>query len=155
MKHVDVKTAYLNGELDEVIYMRQPEGFHSGTERSVCRLKRNLYGLKQSARIWNKKVDSVFKAMGFVQSIADPCLYIRKKGGTFTYILIYVDDIIVVKQSVSEFRLILRHLEEEFAIKNLGDVRHFLGMQVERCVARMDSNSTNRRTSGSFSEGSA
>lgn len=63
VKHVDVKTAYLNGKLEETIYMRQPEGYVTGSERKVCRLRRSLYGLKQSARVWNWTIDSVFKKL--------------------------------------------------------------------------------------------
>lgn len=79
VKHVDVKTAYLIGELEEAIYMRQPDLYATGDDRTVCHLRRSLYVL-QSARDWNRKVDSVFKAMEFEQSKLVPCLYFS--GGT-------------------------------------------------------------------------
>ena len=133
VRHVDVKTAYLNGELQETIFMRQPEGYHSGNERTVCRLRRSLYGLKQSARVWNKKVDSVFKRMGFLPAKSDPCLYLRKnRNGEFAYILIYVDDMVVVTQSKEEFEAVFDGIQKQFTITNLGDIRHFLGMEVKR-----------------------
>ena len=135
VKHVDVKTAYLNGELEETIYMRQPEGYTTGDERTVCRLRRSLYGLKQSARVWNRKVDSTFKSIGFQQSKSDPCLYMRRQNGTFAYILIYVDDMVIVTQTEEEFNSIFESLQRNFTVTNLGDIRHFLGMEVERSDA--------------------
>uniref|UniRef100_A0A1X7U099 Reverse transcriptase Ty1/copia-type domain-containing protein n=1 Tax=Amphimedon queenslandica TaxID=400682 RepID=A0A1X7U099_AMPQE len=74
---MDVKTAFLNGELKETVYIKQPEGYEEkGKEELVCRLKRSIYGLKQSPHCWNYMLDLQLKKMGFVQSNSDPCLYI-------------------------------------------------------------------------------
>lgn len=133
VKHVDVKTAYLNRQLEETIYMRQPEEYSTGSERKVCRLRRSLYGLKQSARVWNRKVDSVFKTLGFKQCRTDQCLYKRKTtGGATEFILIYVDDMIIITATEEEFVSIYNQLEKNFAVTNLGDVRSFLGIEVEK-----------------------
>ena len=78
LHQVDVTTAFLNGELEEEVYMQQPKGFiHKGEEHLVCKLKKSLYGLKQSPRCWNTALDKQLKEMGFVQSTSDPCLYIN------------------------------------------------------------------------------
>ena len=132
VKHVDVKTAYLHGILDETIYMKQPEIYHSGGANVVCRLKKSLYGLKQSARVWNQRIDSVFKSMQFKPSKADPCLYVRMKNGRISYILIYVDDVIIATQTEEEFNEIFGVLQENFTMTNLGDIKHFLGLEIRK-----------------------
>ena len=79
VKHYDVKTAFLNGELTEEIYMRQPEGFiEIGNENMVCKLNKSIYGLKQSARVWNLTLDKYLLEMGFNKGEADACFYYRK-----------------------------------------------------------------------------
>ena len=75
----DVSTAFLYGELEEEIYMHQPEGYDDGSGR-VCKLKRSLYGLKQAPRCWNKRFASFLLKLGFTRSTADPCLFIRFNG---------------------------------------------------------------------------
>lgn len=132
VKHVDVKTAYLHGILDETIYMKQPDMYHTGGANVVCRLKRSIYGLKQSARVWNQRIDGVFKSMQFVPSKADPCLYVRKKGNRVSFILIYVDDVIIATQTEEEFERIFEVLQKNFTMTNLGDVKHFLGIDIKR-----------------------
>lgn len=93
---------------------------------------RSLYGLKQSARVWNRKVDSIFKSMRFQQSKPDPCLYIRRKSGRMAYIIIYVDNMVIVTRTEEEFKSILEALQGNFTVSNLGDIRHFLGIEVEK-----------------------
>ena len=84
LHQMDVTTAFLNGELDQEIYMKQPKGFTAGgQEHLVCRLKKSLYGLKQSSQCWNQVLDVQLKKMGFQQSPSDPCIYISKKDGLF------------------------------------------------------------------------
>lgn len=94
VRHIDVKTAFLNGKLNEVIYMRQPPGFE---EKSglVCLLRKSIYGLKQAAKSWNDAIHEVLINAGFQRSGADQCLYLRERNGVWSFLLIYVDDIIV------------------------------------------------------------
>ena len=95
MHQMDVTTAFLNGELQEEVYMKQPESFMSdGQEDLVCKLKRSIYGLKQSPRCWNSALDNKLKQMGFVQAKGDPCLYLASEGEMFI-IAVYVDDIVL------------------------------------------------------------
>ena len=95
LHQVDVTTAFLNGNLEEEIYMTQPKGFATeGEEHLVCKLKKSIYGLKQSPRCWNAALDSHLKEMGFVQSTSDPCIYVDAGGDVF-YIGVYIDDIVL------------------------------------------------------------
>ena len=93
--NIDVKTAFLNGELDETIYMEQPEGFIKDRSQ-VCLLKKSLYGLKQSPRCWNKKFSKYILNSGFIQSNADPCLFIKRQNGEIQILAIYVDDCFLI-----------------------------------------------------------
>lgn len=120
--------------------MKQPPGFMSSNVNDVCRLRRSLYGLKQAARVWNHRIDGVFKKLGFHSSTADPCLYVRRTKNGFLYLLIYVDDIVVVVRTESEYRALVAALKEEFKITELGDLRFFLGLQVRKKNGRYSLN---------------
>ena len=99
LHQMDVTSAFLNGDLDEEVYMTQPEGFKvKGREHLVCRLKRSLYGLKQAPRCWNMTLDRQLKKMGFIQTNSDPCLYTSSEGELFI-IAVYVDDILLATKS--------------------------------------------------------
>ena len=96
---MDVATAFLNGKLKEEVYMKQPEGFVTkGHEHLVFRLKRSIYGLKQSSRCWNTVLDKKLKKMGFVQTDSDPCIYVATEGEMFV-IAVHVDDIVLPTKS--------------------------------------------------------
>jgi transposase InsO family protein len=95
LHQMDVRTAYLHGELEEEIYMKQPTGFTKpGTEGMVCRLNKSLYGLRQAGRVWNKRIDVELKALGFAPIHADPCVYAYKRGSVMLIISLYVDDLL-------------------------------------------------------------
>lgn len=133
LKHFDVKTAYLYGKLEEELYMKQPAGFEkTGAEKLVCRLRRSIYGLKQSARCWNHRLHAVLIGMEFKQSGADPCLYTKDIGGDLTYILVYVDDILVGSTTDANIQEIYNCLKKEFEMTDLGDLNYFLGLEVHR-----------------------
>ncbi|KAL9273838.1 Retrovirus-related Pol polyprotein from transposon TNT 1-94-like protein, partial [Drosera capensis] len=103
LKQMDVKTAFLHGDLEEEIYMVQPEGFVvSGKEHLVCKLKKSLYGLKQAPRQWYKKFDSFMVGHGYKRTAADHCVYIRKfSDGNLIALLLYVDDMLIVGQDAT------------------------------------------------------
>ena len=130
LHQVDVTTAFLNGELEEEVYMQQPKGFiRKGEEHLVCKLKKSIYGLKQSPRCWNIALDKKLKDMGFVQSTSDPCLYVDA-GGDIFFIGVYVDDIVLAGQNLERIRKVKKSLSREFDIKDMGKLHYFLGMQV-------------------------
>ena len=131
--HLDVKTAFLNGELKETVFMKQPEGFvEKGSEGKVCLLKRAIYGLKQSSRAWNKKVDDVLISLDFKKSVYEPCLYTQTSGKLLTIVALYVDDFLVFSNDCKTAEILERELSRHFKIKNLKGVKQFLGMRIRR-----------------------
>ena len=85
---MDVKTAFLNGFLEEELYMMQPEGFvYPKGANKVCKLQRSIYGLVQASRSWNKRFDSVIKAYGFIQTFGEACIYKKVSGSTTTFLI--------------------------------------------------------------------
>jgi len=129
---MDVITAYLLRKLNEEIYMAQPEGFvATGMKaRTVCRLLRSIYGLKQAARVWNQKIHAFLVKIGFVRSSADPCLYIDTKWNI--YITIWVDDLLIAGKNGRDIANVKGQLASDFAMKDLGELEHFLGMRITR-----------------------
>ena len=99
LRSVDISSAFTNGDLEEDIYMLQPEGFHQGGPNKVCKLKKSLYGLKQAARQWNKKLHSVLLEMGFTRLKSDASIYVYVKGELRIIVPVYVDDITFVETS--------------------------------------------------------
>lgn len=93
LRSIDISHAFINGELDEEIYMEQPEGYHFGNPGDVLRLRKSLYGLKQAGRVWSETLDDELKNNGFERVKLDSSLYIYKKGPTRIIIPIYIDDI--------------------------------------------------------------
>lgn len=127
---LDVKTAFLYGELEETIYMSPPEGLPC-EENMVCKLNKSLYGLKQAPRCWNNKFNSVLKKFGFVNSSADQCVYVGLVNNKKCYLCLYVDDGLLF--SIDEFALkeITKDLKTIFEIKVLNVPSNFVGMQIE------------------------
>lgn len=106
LEQMDVKTAFLHGELDKIIYMEQPEGFiKKGEEGKVCLLKKSLYGVKQSPRQWNRRFDTFIKTLGFKRCVKDLCVYMKQlSSGEGIYLLLYVDDMLIVAKSKKEIQ---------------------------------------------------
>ncbi|KAK4364469.1 hypothetical protein RND71_015827 [Anisodus tanguticus] len=128
---MDVKTAFLNGDLEEEIYMEQPEGYVvPGQEKKVCLLKKSLYGLKQAHRAWYNMFSGFVSKLGFSHSKFDQSLFIYRKGVDMSYILLYVDDIILTASSSSLRQSIMSLLAAEFAMKDLSPLNYFLGIVV-------------------------
>lgn len=126
----DVKSAFLYGKIDTEIYMTQPQGFDDGSNR-VCRLKRSLYGLKQSPRCWNNRFHSFMEKNGFTRSTADPCIYIRQNESEKLIIAIYVDDGLIAGSTQDAVDSFLELLTSEFKITK-GSLDSFLGMQIQQ-----------------------
>jgi len=126
----DIKTAFLNGTLEENVYMEQPEGFEDGTER-VCLLKKSLYGLKQAPRCWNERFKKFMKKAGFKNSDADPCLFYRIRNRKCINVAIYVDDGLVVGSDKAEIEEFLEMLQREFHATR-GSLDNFLSMKIQK-----------------------
>ena len=135
---MDVVTAFLHGQLDEEIYMRQPEGFiKPGEEHLVCKLKRSLYGLKQSPRCWNAVLDAFLKEEGFVPTPADQCVYNRSLDGVQTIIGVYVDDLVILSDEDAELLNVKEMLSGRFSMKDMGQLHYCLGMSVQQGEGRL------------------
>ncbi|KAK1612436.1 hypothetical protein QYE76_036109 [Lolium multiflorum] len=117
---MDVKTAFLNGELEEEIYMEQPDGFVvDGQEGKVCKLLKSLYGLKQAPKQWHEKFERTLTAEGFVVNEADKCVYYRHGGGEGVILCLYVDDILIFGTSLTVIKEVKEFLSHCFEMKDL------------------------------------
>nr|CAD1826176.1 unnamed protein product [Ananas comosus var. bracteatus] len=130
---LDVKNAFLYGELQEEVYMSIPPGHPREGERDlVCRLRKSIYGLKQSPRAWFEKLSSTITSIGFVRNSADYSMFVKKEGTSTTIILVYVDDIILTGDNQKVIEDVKKWLKIMFDIKDLGELRYFLGIEVAR-----------------------
>lgn len=129
---MDVITAFLANTLHEEIYMEQPEGFTDDEHEMdmVCELGKSLYGLKQSARLWNQKLDRYLRKIGFFQTNADHCVYVNKNSGVI--VALWVDDLIIFGNDLVGVELLKSQLKLKFEMKDMGELRYFLGIQVHR-----------------------
>ena len=127
---LDVKTAFLNGKLDEDVYILQPPGFDDGSGK-VCKLKRALYGLKQAPRNWHLCLKAALEKLGFVASDADAGLFYTNTADRI-YLLSYVDDLLIAGSSAARVDSIKRQLMKVFDMHDLGDATEYLGMKLTR-----------------------
>ena len=132
LEQLDVKTAFLHGDLNEEIYMSQPEGFEvKGKEHMVCKLKKSLYGLKQAPRQWYKKFDSFMVSHEYKRTDADHCVYFRKfTDGNFIILLLYVDDMLIAGNDSKLIGKLKERLFKSFDMKDLGPAKQMLGMRI-------------------------
>ena len=132
MVQLDIKTAFLYGELDEEIYLEQPEGYVApGQEKLVCRLHKCLYGLKQASRVWNRLFDTFLKQFGLQPSDADPCLYTRRQEGDFLMVIIWVDDGLVCGSNNEVVQQVIEYLGKHFAMRS-SSAESFVGILITR-----------------------
>ncbi|CAL8174550.1 unnamed protein product [Prunus armeniaca] len=131
---LDVKSAFLNGELEEEVYVEQPQGYvEKGREDKVYRLRKALYGLKQVPRAWNNKIDQYFQQNGFTRSLSEPSLYLKKEGThDFLILCLYVDDLIYTSTNPRMAEVFKKNMMKEYEMTDLGTMRYFLGIQVQQ-----------------------
>ncbi|GJV71259.1 retrotransposon protein, putative, ty1-copia subclass [Tanacetum coccineum] len=130
---MDVKTAFLNGHLNEDIYMVQPEGFmYLKHPNKVCKLQRSIYGLKQASRSWNKSFDEEIKKIGFTQNPDEPCVYLKASGSNVAFLILYVDDILLMGNNVTMPQEVKSWLYKCFSMKDLGEAAYILGIKIIR-----------------------
>nr|GEV17857.1 retrotransposon protein, putative, Ty1-copia subclass [Tanacetum cinerariifolium] len=134
---MDVKTAFLNGYLNEEVYMEQPEGFFNPKyPNRVCKLKRSIYGLKQASRQWNKRSDDEIKKFGFTQNRDEPCVYLKASGSNITFLILYVDDILIMGNNIPMLQGVKSYLGRCFAMKDLGEAAYILGIKIYKDRSR-------------------
>ncbi|CAJ2637004.1 unnamed protein product [Trifolium pratense] len=130
---MDVKTAFLNGDLEEEIYMEQPEGFViHGQETKVCKLDKSLYGLKQAPKQWHEKFDNLMILNGFRLNESDKCIYYKSDGNICTIICLYVDDMLIFGSNLSAINNVKSMLSNNFDMKDLGEASVILGIKITR-----------------------
>ncbi len=149
LEQMDVKTAFLDGDIDEDIYIEVPEGIeitkeeiaHLGLDDDVdiksldlvCKLEKSMYGTKQAPRCWNKKINSVLAGeLGFTRSDGDPCLYVKQTDEGVMMIALYVDDLLIAARTKSQTSWIKKMLSDRFDMKDLGEAKVCLGLEITR-----------------------
>jgi hypothetical protein len=135
---MDVKTAFLNGDLDEDIYMQQPDGYRAADDQAshVWKLNKSLYGLKQAGRAWNKKMDQALIELGFKPLQTDSCVYVKRSGSSVMYLLVYVDDLLLVTNDTAQLAATKAALSSRFDMKDMGEAHFILGVQIRRDRAK-------------------
>ena len=137
LHQMDVKTAFLNGDLNEEVYMQQPEGFvTSGNEHLVCKLRKSIYGLKQASRQWYLKFDEVVTSLGFEENKVDQCIYLKVSGSKFIFLVLYVDDILLASRDLGLLHETKSMLTKFFDMKDLGEASFVLGIEIHRDRSR-------------------
>jgi len=132
LHQLDIKTAFLNGELEETVYVKQPPGYEVGGPNTVCLLKRALYGLRQAPRAWHTRLKDELEHNGFRASDADPGLFIKEFKDDTAYVPVYVDDLFIIGPSVEIINDIKSTLMSAFDARDLGEANLFLGMTITR-----------------------
>ena len=137
LHQMDVKTTFLNGDIDETIYMVQPKNFVLGeTKRMVFKLKKSLYGLKQVSRQWYYKFHQVIISSGFEMNMVDDCIYHKFSGSKHICLVLYVDGILLATNDIGMLHETRRFLSKKFEMKDLGDASFVLGIQIHRDRSR-------------------
>src|SRR3954462_12615215 len=130
---MDVKTAFLNGHLEEDVYMIQPEGFVNPEDAGkVCKLQRAIYGLKQASRSWNTRFDEVVKGFGFIKNEEESCVYKKVSGSARVFLVLYVDDILLIGNDKNFLNEVKELLKNSFSMKDMGKAACVLGIHIYR-----------------------
>ena len=134
---MDVKTAFLNGNLTEDVYMMQPEGFVDLTNAGkICKLQKSIYGLKLATWSWNIHFDEVVKGFGFIKNEEEACVYKKESGSSIAFLILYVDDILLIGNNISMLESVKTSLKNSFSMKDLGEVAYILGIKIYRIDQR-------------------
>ena len=126
---MDVKTAFLNGNLTEDVYMMQPKGFVDPTNAGkICQLQKSIYELKQASQSWNIRFDEVVKGFGFHQNEEEACVYKKESGSSVAFLILYVDDILLIGNDIPMLESVKTSLKNSFSTKDLGEAAYILGI---------------------------
>ncbi|KAK8617349.1 hypothetical protein V6N13_080266 [Hibiscus sabdariffa] len=127
---MNVKTAFLNGKLEEDVYMTQPEGCVTPENAGkVCKLQRSIYGLKQASRSWNLRFNEAIQEFGFIRNEDEPCVYKKFSGSIVSFLILYVDDILIIGNDIPTLQSVKTWLSSCFSMKDLGEAAYILGVK--------------------------
>ena len=129
---MDVKIAFLNDDLVEDVYMTQLEGFESIDSHKICKLQRSIYGLKQASRSWNIRFDETIKEFEFIKNEDDPCVYKKVNESAIVFLMLYVDNILLIGNNVPLLTEVKGWLSGKFSIKDMGEEAFILGIKIYR-----------------------
>eukprot|EP00253_Pinus_taeda_P009013 PITA_09013 len=133
LQQMDVKTTFLNGDLEEEVYMKQLEGFPSSDdEKLVCKLKKSLYNLKQATCQWYLKFHKVISSFGFVENIMDQCINLKVNGSKICFLVLYVDDILLATNDKGLLHEMKQLLSKNFDMKDMGGASYVIGIKIHR-----------------------
>lgn len=129
--HLDVKTAFLHGDLNEEVYVSHPDGFKiKGSEDKVYRLHKALYGLRQAPRAWNIKLKSILKELNFTKCSKEPSLFRKESRGSTLLVAVYVDDLLVTGSNLGIIQEFKDEMATRFEMSDLGQLTYYLGIEV-------------------------
>ena len=130
---MDVKINFLNGNLEEEVYMDQPQGFAiKEKERMVCELKKSIYGLKQASRQWYLKFNDTITSFRFKENIVDQCIYLKVNESKFIILILYIDDILLATNDLGLLHETKKFLSENFEMKDMGEASYVIGIEIFR-----------------------
>jgi hypothetical protein len=131
LHQMDVKTAFLNGSLEEEVYMDQPEGFSlKGKEHMVCKLNKSIYGLKQASRQWYLKFNDTITSFGSKENTVDRCIYLKVSGNKFLFLILYVDDILLSSSDLGLLHETKEFLSKNFEMKDMGEATYVIRIKI-------------------------
>ncbi|CAN0824684.1 Retrovirus-related Pol polyprotein from transposon TNT 1-94 [Linum grandiflorum] len=143
LRQLDINNVFLNGDLSEEVYMAQPKGFeHPDFPNHVCRLHKAIYGLKQAPRAWFNKLKSYLVTNGYHGCSSDTSLFVNATAAATTYVLVYVDDIIITDSDSAYIASFIAALDRTFALKDMGKLHHFLGLDIQHTKAGLQLSQT-------------
>jgi hypothetical protein len=133
LHQIDVKTTFLNGDLEENVYMAQPKGFvMEGKESMGCRLKKSIYGLKQASIQWYLKFDRTIRNFGFQENVEDNCVYAKFKNRKYIFLIMFVDNILLASGDINLLLGTKKFLSSNFDMEDLGEASFVLGIEIHR-----------------------
>ena len=131
LHQMNVKTAFLNGNLEEEVYMDQPEGFPSKEkEHMVYKLKKSIYGLKQASRQWYLKFNDIITSFGFKENIVDRCIYLKVSGSKFIFLVLYVKNILLAANDLGLLHQTKKFFFKNFEMKDMGEASYVIGIEI-------------------------
>jgi len=131
LHQMDVKTIFLNGDLEEDVYMDQAVGFiEEGNEHMVCKLKKSIYVLKQASRQWYLKFNDTIVSFGFKENIVDQCIYLKVSGSKFIFLILHVDDILLATNDFGLLSETKKFLSNNFEMKDMGETYYVIGIDI-------------------------